>query len=640
MSSQNTYTAENIRVLSDLEHIRKNPGMYIGSVETPSQLISEVIDNAIDEVINHDSDGFEVVVNTSDDGITYIVTDHGYGIPAGYKEIDGKQLSILETLITKSNSGGKFDDKAYLSSAGVHGLGITCVNALADEVFITSVSNGQKGSIHTINGEPVNKVEYLDTDEKSGTSFGFTIKSDNAYFDSKEIPIQFIFDKLNVYQAYGIKNIKFSVDGESRELTAHTPLDLYPHADKLKHKDNYKPAITTGDNIIEVQTEKGEKLSVAFEYTSETSTSSSFHGFVNFVTCNQGGHISAVQRAIQVALYEFCRDRNIKEPSDFPSDYYIGINVVCSCNIINKQFSSQTKERLITGTGSTWGYFNKLVQLLSTEINKNVFSKNVGVTKALLKRVADYRERLNKQSELRGLSQYVKVNDSTDSLVRRGSVYEKLVECTNKNRDECELIILEGDSAMSGLLRLRDKTKTALLPLKGKLKNVVGVSPIEALKNKEIAGIVNSVGTGILNNCNIDRIRYANILYLGDSDADGKHICNLITALFVNYLPDVVKEGRFHMLTSPLYTYKENGVWSGTDDFDEMPDEIREKQAFTRIKGIGEMNDDQLQEFVLNPDKRNLVTVDYPSDLDEFNHIMSTIAGRRKLVIDSGLLVE
>lgn len=637
---ENEYTADSIRVLSDLDHIRQNPGMYISDVTTPHHLLTECIDNAIDEVANHGSKGFTVRVITADDKITYVVQDFGFGIPAGYKEVGEKQIAILELLLTKSNSGGKFDSKAYLSSAGLHGLGLKAINALADEVEVTSINNGTKGYVHMVKGEAVEPTVYTQTKEKSGTTFSFTICKNNPYFDDYKIPMSFINQRLNMYQAFGVENVHLYRDDQEIELTAHSLADLYPHTDKLKNPDNYKPAIM-GD--VEVENDKGEKLRVYFEYTGSSATSYSFHGFVNYITCNQGGHISAVQKAICLALTDFCEARqDVKVPSDYINDYFIGLNAICSCNIIEKAFSSQTKEKLITGSGNSYGYFNELMYKLSTKIRTEVFDKNVGMTKALIKRIAEYRKRLDNQSELRGLSQYIKVNDNTDGYgIRRGSVYEKLVECTSKIRDDCELLILEGDSAASGCIRNREKETQAILPLRGKLKNITTCSKMEAFKNKEIAGIISSVGCDVFERCNIEHLRYNEILYVGDSDSDGYHIQNLVISLFVNFMPDVVKAGKLKLVCSPLYVYKTNtGNWIGVDSIADIPLVTREKQAFTRIKGIGEFNEDQLKEFILNKDFRRTITVQYPRDLGLFNEIMSTSLGKRNLITSLGILEE
>ena len=568
------YNAESIKVLSDIEHIRKNPGMYIGDVDTPRHLLQECIDNAIDEVTNGYSSGFEIhITKTSGDDMIYKVVDYGRGIPTGYKEINGQNFSILEVLTTKSNSGGKFDNKAYLSSSGLHGLGLKCVTALSDRVSIKSINNGVMGEIQLDNAEVTIPVNYVETEEHSGTSIEFKVNNENIYFNNNQIPFDYIVDKLNMYQAFGIQGIKLFLNGidvTETYVLAHSPFDLHKHP-----MDNGQNALVLDETV---ENSKGEKLRLALNYVSSSSTSYKFNGYTNYLyNKDGGGHITAAQKAIIKAFHIFCDKRNITYPSDMSSDYFIGLNCIVSVNIIEKAFASQTKDKLITGTGTTLSYFNELIELMAESINK-VFDKNVGIIKALIQRIADYRKERENRKELKGLSQYITINQSTTSTVRRGSVYEKLTECSSKNRDECELIMTEGDSASGGLIRTRNKQTTAILPLKGKIKNVVGCSITEILKNKEIAGIISSVGCGILDKCDVNRMRYFDVLYAGDADADGYHITNLVIALFVNLMPEVVKQGHLKLITSPLYVYKDkNNEWQGVDRFDDMPKSIRDK---------------------------------------------------------------
>lgn len=627
------YNADSIRILSDLDHIRLNPAMYIGELDTPHHLLQECIDNALDETINGFSDGFEVYI-ANNGNVTYRVVDHGRGIPYGTKEVNGKEISILEALTTKSNSGGKFDSKSYLNSTGLHGLGLKCVNALSDNLTIISVNSGYKGHLECFEGEPVDPVVYKTTKEKSGTSIGFTIKKDNKYFENNEVPLQTIIDKLNTYQAFGIKNIKLIYNNEEIELTANSPFDLHKHP-----MDNNKYALK-GD--IEVINSDSEKLRLAFDYIDGTSTSYKFNGYTNYLyNKDGGGHILAAQDALIKAFNIFCEKRNITSPSTMASDYFIGLNAIVSCNIIHKAFASQTKDKLITGTGTTRDYFSELVEKLAVAINEQIFEKNVGITKALIQRIADYRKERENRKELKGLSQYITINQSEGNIVRRGSVYRKLTECTSKNRDECELIVTEGDSASGAIQRKRNKSVTAVLPLRGKILNVTKVPVAKALKSEVIAGIISTIGTGILDKCNINRIRYKDIYYCADPDDEGKVIINMVIALFVNLMPEVVKQGRLHIVVPPYYIYKDkNGVEQGVNSFDDIPKYAVDKGNFDRIKGLGSLTDEEVEKFLLNKDYRKFITVKYPDNLDEFNRVCSTIEGKRELLEGMGMLQE
>lgn len=630
------YNADSIKILSDLDHIRLRSGMYISDGGV-SALFNEAIDNSVDEVLAGYSDSLLIDCSVDDKQATYNIVDTGRGIPTGTKEVNGQELPILEAIITKANSGGKFDNSAYLSSAGLNGVGLCCINALADTMTIRSVHDNVVGEIKTEDGVVVKPVEYKKTKEKSGTVTSFTVTKNNKYFDDFVVPYEYIVHKLNTYQAFGMKGIKFIYNGEDKtatEITAQSPFDLHKHP-----MDNGKYALQ-GD--IEVINDKKERLRFCFQYIDSASTSYKFNGYTNYLyNKDGGGHIMAAQDALIMAIKQFCVKRNLTVPSTMASDYFIGINAIVSCNIIEKAFASQTKDKLITGTGTTRDYFKELVDKLAVAINEQVFEKNVGITKALVQRITDYRKERENRKELKGLSAYITINQSEDNIVRRGSVYDKLTECTSKNRDECELILCEGDSAASGMKRVRNKVTQAILPLKGKIKNVVGCSITDILKNKEVAGIISSVGAGILDKCNTEKRRYNDIIYAGDADEDGAHITNLVVALFITLMPSIVKEGHLKLVLSPLYGYQDkNGEWQGAFKFEDMPKDIQKSGKYERYKGLGSLDDEQVKEFLLNKNKRKLITVNYPSDVDEFNYIMSTSEGRRGLLTSLDILQE
>lgn len=634
--NNSNYTSDNIQVLSDLDAVRQNYGVYIGDNQTPVQLLQEAIDNAIDEVTNGYATGVKVCIDRSvDDAMTYTVIDNGRGIPTGTKTVEGNEITILEAITTRLNSGGKFNNSAYLSSAGLHGMGLCIINALSDCFSVYSTNNGVNGIINCNHGgilaEP---VKYTKTTEKSKTIISFTINKTNTHFYNNQIPFDYIVEKLNTYKAFGVKGIELYLDSKNVTDTyltiEETPFALYQHP-----MDNGNNAIKMD---ITVENKNKEKFRLAFNYISGNSTSYKFYGYVNYLTCNQGGHIMAAQNAIVKAIDMFCEKRNIQKPSTMASDYWIGLCAIVHCNIIKKSFASQTKDKLTTGTGATRDYFNELVDLLVEEINKQ-FDKHVGIVKALVQRISDYRKERENRKELKGLNQYITINQSNSNIVRRGSVYKKLVECTSKNRDECSLYITEGDSASGALCRVRDKRYVGVLPLRGKILNVSKVTVTKALQSEVIAGIISTVGTGILDKCNIDRIRYKNIYYCADPDDEGKLIINMVIALFVNLLPEVVKQGRLHIVVPPYYIYEDKGKKYGVQHFTDMPKSVVDKGNFSKIKGLGSLTDEEVKQFLLSEDKRYL-TVEYPEDLNEFNHILSTIEGKRVLLKDLNLLEE
>lgn len=631
------YNADSIKILSDIDHIRLRSGMYIGDNSNTIPLFNEAIDNSVDEVTSGYSDSLLINCVVDDEKATYTIKDTGRGIPTGVKEVNGQEMPILEAIITKANSGGKFDSSAYLSSAGLNGVGLCCINALADKMTLRSVNNGVVGEIKTENGVVVTPVKYKKIKEKSGTIISFTVLKENKYFDDYVVPYEYIVHKLNTYQAFGIKNIKFIYNGEDlteKEITATSPFDLHKHP-----MDNGKNALVCD---ISVEAENKERFRIAFNYIDSASTSYKFNGYTNYLyNKDGGGHILAAQEAIIEAFKIFCDKRNITMPSNMNSDYFIGINCIVACNIIEKAFSSQTKDKLITGTGTTRDYFKGLVKLVAEEINRQCFEKNVGITKALIQRISDYRKERENKKELKGLSQYITINQSEGNTVRRGSVYRKLTECTSKNRDECELIMTEGDSASGAIQRKRNKQVTAVLPLRGKILNVTKVPVTKALKSEIIAGIISTVGTGIMDKCNIDRIRYKDIYYCADPDDEGKVIINMVIALFVNLMPEVVKQGRLHIVVPPYYIYKDKeGIEQGVDSFDKIPKYAVDKGNFSKIKGLGALTDDEVKKFLLDKEHRKFVTVKYPENLDEFNYVLSTVEGKRNLLEGMGMLQE
>lgn len=631
------YSADNIKILSDIDHIRLRSGMYVGSTENVIPLFNEAIDNSVDEVTAGYSDSLIIDCVVNDEQATYTVIDTGRGIPTGNKEVNGQEMSILEAIITKANSGGKFDSSAYLSSAGLNGVGMCCINALADSMRVRSVHNNIVGEIVTVDSVVTVPVEYKKTKEHSGTLTSFTVTKNNKYFGDYTVPYEYIVHKLNTYQAFGIKGIKFIYNGEDRtvsEITATCPFDLHKHP-----MDNGKNAIV-GDVLV--INNKTERFRFAFNYIEGSSTSYKFNGYTNYLyNKDGGGHIMAAQDALVEAFKLFCEKRSIAIPSNMASDYFIGLNAIVSCNIIEKAFASQTKDKLLTGTGTTRDYFKEIVNLLAVAINEQVFDKNVGITKALVQRITDYRKERENRKELKGLSQYITINQSEGSTVRRCSVYEKLTECSSKNRDECELIMTEGDSASGAIQRKRDKQVTAVLPLRGKILNVTKVSVAKALKSEVIAGIISTVGTGILDKCNINRIRYKDIYYCADPDDEGKVIINMVIALFVNLMPEVVKQGRLHIVVPPYYIYKDkNGVEQGVNSFEEIPKYVVDKGNFDRIKGLGSLTDEEVEKFLLNKEHRRFITVQYPENLEEMNYMLSTVEGKRELLENLGVLQE
>ena len=613
------YDNNSIQVLSDIDHIRLRRGMYIGEGTDPHALISEIIDNAIDEVQGGFSDHFEVFVDTKTN--TYKVRDFGRGIPHGTKKLDnGEEKEILEVLVTKANSGGKFNSESYMISSGLNGLGITVTSALSEWLQIVSYRDNNSVSVRTEKGKNIVLSKNSFVNEPNGTLVKFC--PDSTMFQNKEIPISYILDRCRVASALGYKGVVY-VDGVKQDTTA-TMHELAPKESGI--------ATYVTIPVIEVKSASQEKLKVAISYTSDTKDK--YYGYTNLLTNSLGGtHVQCLSKAIQESWQEFLtKNKTIKLSVELhKQDFLVGIRAVCAVFITDPEFSSQTKEKLVVNKH----YFDELMELFKKEFIKYL-SKNKLVAQQLLKRFEEYRISQNALLSRKEISSLIKVNEDSSDNIRRRSVVSKLVECTSTKREGSELFIVEGNSALGPYLYVRDKKTQAVLPLRGKILNVTGKSLKEALKNKEICDIANSIGCGIGANCDAAKSRYERIIISADADPDGLQINCLILAVFINLFPDMVRQGRVFISIPPLYCWKNKKSYDWTNDVAKIPKGISE---VIRFKGLGEMDSDQLFHFLVNPTTRNIIQVEYPSDVDKFNHILGTSEGKGDLLKNLNVII-
>ena len=615
------YTNEDITVLDDLEHMRLRRGMYIGEADNPKQLISEIIDNALDEVQEGYSDELIVTVNTKDN--IYTVRDFGRGIPHGKKKLDdGTEKEIIEVLLTKAHSGGKFNTENYSTSAGLNGLGLTITNALSNFINITSYRNGKfvKGICYGTNNV---ELTYGDSKEKTGTEVIF--QPNPKYFTDKKIPIDFIFERCKIATALGYKS-RLIIDGVEKRISS----SIY---DLIREEST---SISTYVNIppIEVVSSAKEKLKVAIRYTSDTRDK--YFGFTNLLSNYLGGtHVQELEKSVEDAWQIFLNSHKKLKPEIElkASDFVVGMRGVCAVFISHPEFSSQTKEKLVVNKK----YFEELMALFKKKFVKYL-DDNTTVAQQLIKRFEEYRRAQNALLSRKEIGSLIKINTDSENSIRRRSVVSKLVECTSKKRENTELFIAEGDSALAPFLFTRNKETQAVIPLRGKILNVVNKNIKEALKNKEVCDIANAIGAGIGTSCDASKSRYEKVILAADADIDGYHINCLLIALFVNLFPDMIKSGRLYITTPPLYCWgKDEKTFGGCNKIEEIPKNVKE---FKRIKGLGEFNNEQLKYFMVDPKTRNLFRVDYPSDVDEFNRIMGSTEGKYDLLKDLNILSE
>ena len=373
-------------------------------------------------------------------------------------------------------------------------------------------------------------------------------------------------------------------------------------------------------------------MKVALRYTSDTKDR--YFGYTNLLSNYLGGtHIQCLSKTVQ-ATWEalIAKYKNLRPTVDLkPSDYLVGLRGICAVFIAHPEFSSQTKEKLVVNKS----YFDELMAVFSKALTKYLVN-NIDTAQQLIKRFEEYRIAQNALLSRKEISSLIKINEDTGDNIRRRSVVSKLVECTSKKRDGTELFIVEGDSAMGPYLYVRDKATQAVLPIRGKILNTTYKDLKEVIQNKEICDIANSIGCGIGAQCDASKSRYERIIISADADPDGKQINCLVLAVFINLFPDMVKQGRVFVSLPPLYCWgksvKDYGWCNRVEDIPTTAKDVH------RFKGLGEMNDDQLYYFLVDKDTRNVLQIDYPSDIDEFNKILGTSEGKGSLLKDLGII--
>ena len=613
------YTSESIKVLSAIEHIKTRKGMYIGDASDARQLLSEVVDNAIDEVQAGFSDELIVTIDTKTN--RYTVRDFGRGIPHGMKTLDnGVQKEVLEVLLTVSNSGGKFDNSSYNYSAGLNGLGITITNALSKEIVITSYRKGKYVKATAHSSDKVD-IEYGTTTERDGTEVTFI--PDKQHFKHEKIPVEFILDRCKVASALGFR-ARLIVDGVEQKTDA-SMFDL------IKEENT---TLSTYVNVqpIEVIATTAEKMKVAVRYTSDTTDR--YFGYTNLLSNYLGGtHVQELSRTIVTAWKEFIEGhKNLKPAVELHNnDFLIGLRGVCAVFIANAEFSSQTKEKLVVNKK----YFEELMGLYKSQFIRYL-EDNIVIAQQLIKRFEEYRIAQNNLLSRKEISSLIKVNNDGEDNIRRRSIVSKLVECTSRKRKDTELFIVEGDSAKGPFLFTRNKELQAVLPLRGKILNITNKSIKEAVKNSEICDIANAMGCGIGAACDASKSRYERIVISADADPDGLQINCLVLSVFINLFPDMVKQGRVYISMPPLYCWGDSPKNYGwCNKVEDIPKTVKE---VTRFKGLGEMENSQLKYFLVDPTTRNTLQVQYPSDVDEFNRILGSSEGKRDLLTDLGII--
>ncbi len=615
------YTAKDIEVLDDLEAIRKRPGMYIGGVGIRGlhNLLWEVIDNSVDEVLA----GYcnEIKVTLHKDG-SASVEDNGRGIPTEMHEL-GKPA--LEIVMTKLHAGGKFSKKAYKVSGGLHGVGLSVVNALSKWLEVWVKRNGKIYYQRYERGKPVTELKVIGTTKETGTIIRF--KPDDEIFETTEFKYELVHQRLKEI-AYLNKDLKIHLYDErigkkEKFYSKDGIIGLVKELNKNK-KVLHKP-------IYFNREKNGVIVEVAIQFTD--SEVENVVTFANNIKTSEGGtHLIGFRAGLTRAINEFGK-KNIKKFSPISgAEIKEGLTAVVSVKVPEPQFEGQTKAKLTNSDVK-----NVVESIVYSEMLKWL-ENNKSTAEKLINRfliIKRARETAKRAKEL-----VKKRNELTITLPG------KLADCSSRNPEERELFIVEGESAGGSAKQARDRRFQAVLPIRGKIINVEKSGLIRVLKNQEIKAIISAIGAGIGKNFDISKVRYKKVIIMTDADIDGAHIRTLLLTFFYRYMKPLIENGCLYIAQPPLYRIKKGKkVYYAYSDSELKSILSRIGNAeVQRYKGVGEMNPDQLWETTMNPQNRVLikVTLEDAKKADELFRILmgEDVERRRKFIIEHARCVR
>ena len=594
---EHEYNAEQIQVLEGLEHVRKRPGMYIGSVSIRGlhHLVYEIVDNCVDEALA----GYCTRINIEiESGNIISVEDNGRGIPV---DIHPKtKISAAETVYTKLNAGGKFGgDSGYKVSGGLHGVGASVVNALSTWTEVTIQRDGGIFQMKFEKGKTVQSLKRIGDSDKTGTKVRFL--ADDTIFETLDYDYETLENRFRE-MAFLTKGLYISIEDKRNETQRKAEFcfegglnSFVEFLNKNKEKINLKPIYIEKDGEVPVE--------IAFQYT--TSYSENIYSFVNNINTIEGGtHLEGFKRALTKTFNDYAKSHNILKEKDGNlqgEDIREGITAVISVKVREPQFEGQTKTKL--GNSNVTG----IVQSLVNEALAIFLEENPSVAKSILEKcisASRAREAARKAREL------VRRKNALESTTLPG----KLADCSSKNPSECEVYIVEGDSAGGSAKQGRDRKFQAILPLWGKMLNVEKSRADKIYNNDKLQPVILAVGAGIGADFDITKIRYGKVIIMADADVDGAHIRTLLLTFFFRYMRPLIENGNVYLAQPPLYKLSKRGIkdiYCYSDE--EMETNLREIGrdgiSIQRYKGLGEMNPEQLWDTTMNPETRILIKV-------------------------------
>jgi DNA gyrase subunit B len=632
------YTADNIQVLEGLEAVRKRPAMYIGDVNVKGlhHLVYEVVDNSIDEALAGHCDYIEVIIN-EDNSITVI--DNGRGIPTGLHEKENR--SALEVVMTVLHAGGKFDKGSYKVSGGLHGVGVSCVNALSEDLTATVYREGKKFRQEYAKGKPKYDVKVIGDADKTGTEIHF--RPDQSIFQTTTYDFSILAARLRelAFLNKGIKlvltdNRKTNGNGneEKKSETFYSDSGL---ADFIEYLDENREKLIP--KTIQMEGEKnGIPIEIAMRYN--TSFSENLHSYVNNINTHEGGtHLSGFRRGLTRTLKSYAERSGMLAKLKFDingDDFREGLTAVISVKVAEPQFEGQTKTKL--GNSEVMGAVDQMIsESLTHFLEENPKEAKTIVQKVILAATARHAARKARE------------------LVQRKNVLSgsglpgKLSDCSERDPSLAEIYLVEGDSAGGTAKQGRDRKFQAILPLRGKILNVEKALPHKIFESDEIKNIYTALGVSVGTEedskaLNLEKLRYHKIIIMTDADVDGSHIATLILTFFFRHMIDLIEKGYVYIATPPLYLLRkgkqERYCWSEEErervTRELSPDGGDKGVHIQRYKGLGEMNAEQLWSTTMDPEKRTLrqVTIENEPEADHtFSMLMGDeVAPRREFI--------
>ena len=639
---ESNYSASNIQVLEGLEAVRKRPAMYIGDISEKGlhHLINETVDNSIDEAMAGYCTDIEVTIN-EDNSVT--VEDNGRGIPVDMHEKLHK--SALEVVMTVLHAGGKFDKGSYKVSGGLHGVGVSCVNALSSHMMSQVFRNGKIYQQEYEKGKPLYPVKVVGETDKRGTRQQFW--PDSSIFTTTTFQWDIVARRMREL-AFLNAGIRITLTDARPDAEGKTRQEVFHAKDGLKEFVRYvdRHRAHLFDDVIYLKTEKqGIPIEVAIMYN--TDYSENIHSYVNNINTIEGGtHLTGFRTALTRVLKAYAdNEPTISKQIEKAKieiageDFREGLTAVISIKVAEPQFEGQTKTKL--GNSEVAGAVQQAVgEALNDYLEEHPVEAKRICEKVVLAATARIAARKARESVQR------------KNVMSGGGLPGKLADCSNKDPKECEIFLVEGESAGGSAKQGRDRFRQAILPLRGKILNVEKVQWHRVFEAESVMNIIQSIGVrfGVEGEddreANIDKLRYDKIIIMTDADVDGSHIDTLIMTLFYRFMPKVIEDGHLYIATPPLYrcSYKDKSEYCYTE---QQRLQFIEKYAggndsdkalhTQRYKGLGEMNPEQLWETTMNPESRLLkqVTIENAADADEiFSMLMGDDVEPRRIFIE------